>query len=77
MEYGEKNLANLEFNGWECLYVDTNAESDVYILDPIKIHKNKVVKYHVYLLNVGTNTNVRSNQTSYIWKFTGKKYNNV
>jgi hypothetical protein len=64
---------SLEFNGWECLYVDTNAESDVYILDPIKIHKNKVVKYHVYLLNVGTNTNVRSNQTSYICKFTGKK----
>ena len=64
---------NLEFVGWECLYVDTNAESSVYILDPIKICKNKVVKYHVYLLNVGTNTNVRSNQTSYVCKFTGKK----
>ena len=64
---------NLEFVGWECLYVDTNAESDVYILDPIKICKNKVVKYHVYLLNVGTNTNIRSNQTSYVCKFTGRK----
>ncbi len=64
---------NLDFVGWECLYVDTTQESDVYILDPIKVCKNKVIEYHVYLMNVGTNTNSRSNQTSYICKFTGKK----
>ncbi len=67
---------NLEFVGWECLYVDTTQESDVYILDPIKLSNNKVIEYNVYLMNVGTNTNIRSNETSYICKFTGKKIRN-
>lgn len=67
---------NLNFVGWECLYVDTNLDFGIHVLDPIKICKNKVIEYHVYLLNVGTNTNVRSNETSYVCKFTGKKIKN-
>ncbi len=64
---------NLEFNGWECVYTYTPQEKNVFVLDPIKINNNKVEEYVVYLLNVGTNTNIRSNETSFICKLTGKK----
>ncbi len=64
---------NLEFIGWECLYTNIPYEKDVFILDPTKVIDNHVIEYTVYLLNVGINTNVRSNQTSFICKLTGKK----
>ena len=64
---------NLEFIGWECLYIGSNDEKVIYILDPVEIKNNKVFKYTVTILNVGNNFTNNFNQTSYISKFTGTK----